>query len=119
MGSSSQSGHVLVGFCYNPGLLEKMTVLEVKSHQVMVYSVRSGCEFELVSVYKGGKKKNTLESHFITHLPEGLCCQWHFKRILLVWFLVIKGKFWFIRFWTLFFVILVNLSIVRHESNLV
>lgn len=85
----------------------------------MVYSVRSGCEFELVSVYKGGKKKNTLESHFITHLPEGLCCQWHFKRILLVWFLVIKGKFWFIRFWTLFFVILVNLSIVRHESNLV
>lgn len=57
MGSSSQSGHVLVGSCYNPGLLEKMTVLEVKSHQVMVYSVRSGCEFELVSVYKGGKKK--------------------------------------------------------------
>lgn len=57
MGSSSQSGHVLVGFCYNPGLLEKATVLEVKSHQVMVYSVRSGCEFELVSVYKGGKKK--------------------------------------------------------------
>lgn len=25
----------------------------------MVYSVRSGCEFELVSVYKGGKKTHS------------------------------------------------------------
>lgn len=108
-------GRVLVGFCYSPCLLKKYnTGSEITSYGFY-------CLFRLWvwAHFREKKRGGALKNHFITHLPEGLCCLWHFKPVLLVWFSVIKGKFWFIRFWVLFSLILVNMSIVYEESNLV